>query len=191
MKIINITGTKREVIIEAAIKKFAEGGYYETGISDIKEQADVSVGSIYHHFKSKEELFITCVKVVYDDFVAQMIKKVKGKENKLYLLINFFLDFFKKNTSHTRLLIVESHTFSVSNPELKIWKLHNDFEDLLYDLIKDDLTQDYPQTFITMLLGGIEHFIRHWVYYPESLDIKTKDELVKKICKSLKVNCRV
>jgi AcrR family transcriptional regulator len=47
----------REHLIEVATKLFAERGYEDTSIETVLQQASVSRGSLYHHFKNKEALF--------------------------------------------------------------------------------------------------------------------------------------
>ncbi len=47
---------KREKILQAALKLFAERGYYGTPVSLIAERANVGSGTIYRYFKDKEEL---------------------------------------------------------------------------------------------------------------------------------------
>ncbi|SNX49194.1 putative acrEF/envCD operon repressor [Vibrio thalassae] len=47
---------KKEKIIEVALQLFAEHGFEKTPISTICEQAEISKGSVFHHFKNKNEL---------------------------------------------------------------------------------------------------------------------------------------
>jgi AcrR family transcriptional regulator len=54
----NTTNPQREErILEAAAKLIAHYGYDKTTISDIAEEAGISKGAVYLHYKSKEELF--------------------------------------------------------------------------------------------------------------------------------------
>lgn len=46
----------RERIVRAALKHFVDQGYKETSIKDIAEEAGISLGAMYNHFLSKEEL---------------------------------------------------------------------------------------------------------------------------------------
>ncbi len=48
--------SKKEIIIETAIRLFAENGYHNTSISKIATDANVSKGLMYNYFDSKEEL---------------------------------------------------------------------------------------------------------------------------------------
>lgn len=50
------SGTRRQ-ILEAAEDVFVDRGYWDSNISDIVERSGSSVGSIYHHFGGKKELF--------------------------------------------------------------------------------------------------------------------------------------
>lgn len=47
----------RGVIEDAAIELFMEQGYHATTMRQIAEQAELSLGGIYNHFSSKEEIF--------------------------------------------------------------------------------------------------------------------------------------
>jgi AcrR family transcriptional regulator len=53
----NLSPRKRQ-ILEIAARLFARRGYRGTSIRDIGEQAGVLGGSLYHHIKSKDALFI-------------------------------------------------------------------------------------------------------------------------------------
>ncbi len=50
-------GHKRAAILEAALRLFGQYGYRRTSIDDIAREADISKGSVYLSFSSKEELF--------------------------------------------------------------------------------------------------------------------------------------
>lgn len=51
-----IRNSKKELIINSALKEFAEHGYHATSISEISKKAKISKGLIYNYFESKEEL---------------------------------------------------------------------------------------------------------------------------------------
>lgn len=46
------------LILDAATKLFTEKGYSNTSMQDIMDATKLSKGGIYHHFASKEEIFI-------------------------------------------------------------------------------------------------------------------------------------
>jgi AcrR family transcriptional regulator len=50
------TQQRRREILDAALECFSSKGFGATTMADIRERAAASTGSIYHHFKSKEQL---------------------------------------------------------------------------------------------------------------------------------------
>lgn len=58
----------RRKVLATALQLFSERGYFNTSIHDIRSEAGVSIGAIYHHFDSKENL----AKALYDDLMARM-----------------------------------------------------------------------------------------------------------------------
>ncbi len=58
--------SRRNDIIDAAIRLFARKGFVDAVISDVAEEADVVVTAVYYHFSGKEELFSTAVHRVFD-----------------------------------------------------------------------------------------------------------------------------
>lgn len=58
----------RQRVLETALELFSTAGYFNTSIHDIRREAGVSIGSIYHHFGNKESL----AKALYDDLLERM-----------------------------------------------------------------------------------------------------------------------
>ncbi len=50
-------GLRREEILDAAKRVFADKGFHQTAIADIARAAKLSYGSVYWYFDSKESLF--------------------------------------------------------------------------------------------------------------------------------------
>ncbi|NTU54766.1 MAG: TetR/AcrR family transcriptional regulator [Anaerolineales bacterium] len=48
----------RTKIMDSAIKLFSSMGYNKASVDDICAEAGISKGAFYHHFKSKQELFL-------------------------------------------------------------------------------------------------------------------------------------
>jgi AcrR family transcriptional regulator len=52
---VTVTG-RREELLRAAARVFAEKGFHGARISDVAEEAGVAYGLVYHYFRSKDEL---------------------------------------------------------------------------------------------------------------------------------------
>src|SRR4051794_17114401 len=59
---------KRARILEAAVKIFAEKGFYNARVSEIAHVAGVADGTIYLYFKSKDDLLIS----LFEDRMEQV-----------------------------------------------------------------------------------------------------------------------
>jgi TetR/AcrR family transcriptional regulator, fatty acid metabolism regulator protein len=51
-----IVADKRQAILRAAIRVFANNGYFNSKVADIAREAGVADGTVYLYFKSKEEI---------------------------------------------------------------------------------------------------------------------------------------
>ena len=68
------TATTQRKLLDAAAAVFSELGFTDAGISDIVTRAGSSVGSLYHHFGGKTELFLA----LWDDYQNEHERLVAG-----------------------------------------------------------------------------------------------------------------
>jgi AcrR family transcriptional regulator len=77
---VNVTtaenGTVRERILSAALKLFVEKSFHGTSIPDIVAASGTSIGAVYHHFGSKEELAHVLHRQLVDQFVEMSAHEV-------------------------------------------------------------------------------------------------------------------
>jgi AcrR family transcriptional regulator len=59
---------RRAQLFQAAMAACAERGYHDTRMEDIAARAGLSKGSLYHHFRSKEDLFLALLEYLIDEF---------------------------------------------------------------------------------------------------------------------------
>lgn len=68
------TAERRHLILAAAARLFGEHGYNGASIRDLAQQVGLLPGSVYHHFPSKEELFVE----VHREGFRQLIEDVEA-----------------------------------------------------------------------------------------------------------------
>ncbi|HEX3589772.1 MAG TPA: TetR/AcrR family transcriptional regulator [Pseudonocardiaceae bacterium] len=82
----------RTMLLEAAREIFTAAGYSDANVVDIVERAGSSVGSLYHHFGGKSDLYIA----LYDDYQTRQrhraakafrLALANGEEDALQLFI--------------------------------------------------------------------------------------------------------
>ncbi|WP_242123758.1 TetR/AcrR family transcriptional regulator [Sphingobium sp. Sx8-8] len=72
--------SRRRQIVEIAARLFARKGYRGTSMRDIGDQAGVLGGSLYHHIKSKDALFVELHNAALDvaeDRIAEAVRARK------------------------------------------------------------------------------------------------------------------
>jgi AcrR family transcriptional regulator len=75
------TRTRKEAILEVATLFFAEKGFRDTSIGDIAKMIEVADGTVFYHYKTKEELFLA---------VLENFKELILQESNEYLQENTF-----------------------------------------------------------------------------------------------------
>jgi AcrR family transcriptional regulator len=93
VRIVKKAEERREEIIEAASRLFLVKGYDRTTMKDVMERLQIAKGTIYHYFKSKEELLEAVLDSLVTDLVRQMEEfSAESQGNALerlrYLILN-------------------------------------------------------------------------------------------------------
>jgi len=70
---------RKRQILEIAAQLFARNGYKGASIRDIGEQAGVLGGSLYHHIKSKDALFVEVHNAALDAASAKISEAIAGE----------------------------------------------------------------------------------------------------------------
>lgn len=76
--------TKRQDLVDTAIELFSAHGYHGTGIDRIAEEAKVSKKTMYHHFRSKEELILAALRHHDGCFRNEFMKAVDNRGETAY-----------------------------------------------------------------------------------------------------------
>lgn len=64
---------KKEIVLQCAIKLFAEKGYDATTIGEIAKAANVSFGLVSTYYGNKEQLFTACISIPAETYLAEML----------------------------------------------------------------------------------------------------------------------
>ncbi len=101
---------KRELILQSAVKTFAQKGFHGTRVSDIAGEANIAYGLIYHYFKNKEEILNAIFQEKWSLFLA--ILRNIDRENsdlrtKLMAITSFFIDSYRQIPELMEVLVLE------------------------------------------------------------------------------------
>ena len=101
----------RDRILDAALDVFARKGYHRAIVDDIVRASGTSKGAVYHHFTTKEAVFLALV----DDFAARLAAAVaasiadrSGALAKVEGALTAALATFASNEQLARLILLEA-----------------------------------------------------------------------------------
>jgi len=96
----------RRQILQAALKRFANGGYAATSVQQIVDDAKVSKPALYYYFRDKAGLFQALVSEALDErlqVVQQAAARGRDFRGRLVEILSALFDYFHKNRELTRI----------------------------------------------------------------------------------------
>ena len=165
--------------MEAALNIFARKSFKEVPISEIAEEAGVAVGTVYEHFKNKEDLLFSLPLKSADIFGEQLNLHLEGLHSpveKIRKYIWFYLYFNKHNPVFIELLLLELRVNkNFFNTRKKRGMLKSMAK--ILDLIKEGQEQGEIRNDISpfmirhMIIGTLEHVSTYWLLKERQSDI--------------------
>ncbi|MDA8163496.1 MAG: TetR/AcrR family transcriptional regulator [Desulfobacteraceae bacterium] len=92
--------TRKEAIVVAAAELFAEKGFSETTTAEVAEQAGVAHGTLFYHFKTKENILLEVFESIMARYQAGMEAAVANAGSgmaAIEALLRFQLAFVEEN----------------------------------------------------------------------------------------------
>ncbi len=107
----------------AAIKLFAKKGFAATGVKDIAEEAGISIGLMYRHYKKKEDLFNELVTYAVEG-LKRIIKKFQSNESPVELILQLTLEILNDldnddEYAYFQMLMNQSSTIENLSPQIQ------------------------------------------------------------------------
>jgi AcrR family transcriptional regulator len=102
------TPARRRQILDAALRCFDENGVPATTVEDICVAADLSVGSIYHHFAGKEDIREHLVREAMTEYRAGFVGALeRGGDlaSSLRHLVRFHVEWVENRPALTKLML--------------------------------------------------------------------------------------
>jgi len=177
-----IIKTDRESIIKNSIHLFKVHGYYSTTMAAIGESCGLIKGSIYHHFKSKEELALECLKYIHEYFVTEIFSIANTNslpsKKKLRLFTERVEEYFLNSEGGC---LLGNFALEISNniPSLKeeIVDYFNNWEKALYEILKPELGKKLSIEKAMQIVSGTQGSIMLMRLYgnPDAFKIQNRE----------------
>ncbi|HWY25270.1 MAG TPA: TetR/AcrR family transcriptional regulator [Nevskia sp.] len=171
---------RRRAILDAALRCFVSQGYAATTIDDVLRGSGASVGSVYHHFGSKEgiaaALYLEALRDYQAGFLAAL-DAAKDAERGIRGIPLYHLDWVREHPDLARFLFAERppEVEQASEPQLRemnratfgrvrIW---------LEKHAQAGVLRRVPHAlFYVILLGPCQELSRHWLAQRLRVDLK-------------------
>lgn len=121
--------TKKEQIQNTAIRLFKEKGYTNVSLREIAKEANTTVGNLTYHFSQKEDLILSLIDNLHNDFLFQFPENIHRAE-----LLSYFLNSFlraEKNHLEHPFYYENISLLTVDSP--KIMEMNHSFQKKLFD----------------------------------------------------------
>jgi AcrR family transcriptional regulator len=167
---------RRLAILDAARSAFAEGGFHQTSLDAVAEQAGVSKALIYEHFASKRELY----QAMLEMHVEELIERIGGAvmaadepEQRMLAGLEAFFGFVEERRGAWRILFRNP-----GDPDVAVYmdRLRDGVAAAVVALMSEKATRAFPdvperERIIEMtaqqLVGAMQSLADWWDLHPE------------------------
>ncbi len=183
---------RRNHILKAAEKLFAQRGFYGTTMSNLATFSEFSVGTLYNFFKSKEEVYYSLIM----DKLNIMLEQLGRETNKLPEglpqirgLIEGVFKFFQENKDFFRIFFAERfHLVTSVGPKAmeELRRKYLGYIQLVTKIMgraikKKEVRAVEPQKLAYFLVGIMNNFIFLWTVYAQKSELISEIPFIYKI----------
>ncbi|WP_320170987.1 TetR/AcrR family transcriptional regulator [Maridesulfovibrio sp.] len=168
----------KDIILATAKEMISEVGFHKATTANLAKAANISEGTIYRHFESKEDILMHILNALEEQFsyyIEAIRKKLDVKECSLEDIMNEYFDFFEKNEIDMKIML-STYGLLDSSKRLMAVFLKN-LELILEDCIrigvekgeiKDINIEDNATVVMTIIFG----LTRMQLYWPAGRDVR-------------------
>ena len=184
---LNLAPEEKNRIIDAALDEFAGKDFEAASLNSIIAKAEISKGSMYHYFASKEDLYFYIIKQILktkEDFLNQAFAESEKPLAEMSFFENLEFQMLASvdfAVQHYRLHQLSIRLQNMAEGALKeklIGDLNRAFEGYVKDMVDEairagEIRDDFDRVFVIRILKfTLMHFID---IYPDSANFNPKD----------------
>lgn len=175
MKAPVATLPRRDVILETALRLLGDQGFESISMEEIRRAADVSNGSLFHHFPTKESLAVALYLGATRKYQAVLLKELerhRRPKRSIHAAVEAHLRWVARHPNETRCLhemrrirAVEKAKEELNAVNAEMFKRIRAWLD---PNVKAGLVRDLPlDVFIAVVMGPTMEFTRAWLRDPD------------------------
>ena len=172
------TEERKQKILSAALESFAGLGFANTTMDDVCSKAGVSTGSIYHHFKSKDQLAAALYVAGLRDFNAGFFKELiphHRAERGIRGVVHYYLEWVTRHPEWASFVLHNQQAEFLVHEAETLKKLGESFIDQfggwLMPFVERDEVQRLPRgLYVSILMGPLGDVVRKSLSSPGERD---------------------
>jgi AcrR family transcriptional regulator len=165
------TAARRTQIIRAALACFADTGFTQTTMEDIRSRSGASNGSIYHHFRDKEALAAAVYLQGISDYQKGLLAKLRCHPDAragIRAIVNYHLAWIRKHPDWARFLLEMRHAEFMAGAEQAITVQNRAFMTEVMKWLKPRvatgvLRQVPAEMLVSIIFGPCQEYARLWL----------------------------
>jgi len=162
--------TRKDRIMDAALRIFAEKNFQEATISEISKEAGVSEATIYEYFGTKEDLLFAIPEKISNDTFEEseaVLPYIKDVEGRMRAVLLSYVQLYENNPHYSALVLLQlmsNKRFRQTAAHAAIRRSAHRLLDCIRDGIADGTFRSDADAYLirSMLMGTIEHIFIHW-----------------------------
>lgn len=164
------TRARKDSVLRAALACFSEHGVDHTTIHQIQARADCSIGSLYHHFGSKEgiaeELFLEGVQKLNQSMLEE-IRSAANAEESVYAVVSAYCDWSTQHRDMARYLHSRDIDFS-EQARKRLREIHQSYITEVFTwfapFVAEGQMRVLPvETYVPLISGATQEYVRRWL----------------------------
>ncbi|HTX61745.1 MAG TPA: TetR/AcrR family transcriptional regulator [Methanobacterium sp.] len=172
---------KEKKILEASLKLFVEKGFHGTSTAEIAKTAGVATGTLFHYFKTKEELINRLYLYTKESMFSQMVEQFEEdktlKKNLKHIWSKFIYFSIKNPYKFQFILIFHTSPYITSLTKEQLETQTDALFGIYKKGIQDKELKKVPfEIIIEYFWGNIVSTINYFNKYPEKLRDENLDQ---------------
>lgn len=170
--------TTKELILSTAKDMIAEVGFHRTTTANLAKRANISEGTIYRHFESKEDILLQILQDLedsYSRFINHCRENTDGGYGTIEKLLANHLVFVRENEADIKIVLSTYGILDAAKKSMAalVYRMEGFFEDCLRkaktkDVVPGEIPERQTAFILVTLLFGL---MRMKLYWPEIEDL--------------------
>lgn len=176
---------KRAEVLTAAERVFAQKGFADTFMTDIAAEAQLSVGTLYKFFASKEALYLALIEEYFQQFLLLLQRAISAHPDPvkdLEVVVKAHLDYFEQHKDFFLIYINDCLALEWRIKERlgeNIYQLHLQYLALVTTIMEQGKKKGVlkplpPQDLAHILISMVNSLIFQWLYTDQTSPLHTK-----------------